>query len=357
MHKDVPKPDRYIYLYQNTDRLLENIKKRGRKYEQSIEASYLQKLNAGYLEFIKNQHSENIKIIDNEKPPQVNFDIDRREIFEGLVSITAKVDQISELPSKIPVRFSGSAEKEVDYRLIDSPVIKIFPFTEKGSIHIEVIQEDVPLYATRTLTVEMAEKGLSNVTKGQLSRQQNRIIGALEMKDCSGINRFLRENQAAFSDFELKASKTRCILSLPSDFLFKSGSAELKEKHLKKFAGFLEEIRTRYELEGDYIKVEGHTDNIPIGPKLGFDNNWELSILRATNVAMFMIEEIGFESGLLSISGHADTRPRTAYMQSSGKPKTGSALREARRANRRVDLIFARPPTAERVRRFFPDME
>ncbi|QQX77955.1 MULTISPECIES: 2-amino-4-hydroxy-6-hydroxymethyldihydropteridine diphosphokinase [Aequorivita] len=64
MHKDVPKPDKYIYLYQNTDRLLENIKKRGRKYEQSIEASYLQKLNAGYLEFIKNQHSENIKIIN-----------------------------------------------------------------------------------------------------------------------------------------------------------------------------------------------------------------------------------------------------------------------------------------------------
>jgi 2-amino-4-hydroxy-6-hydroxymethyldihydropteridine diphosphokinase len=64
MHKDVPKPDRYIYLYQNTDRLLENIKKRGRKYEQSIEAAYLQKLNTGYLEFIKNQHSENIKIID-----------------------------------------------------------------------------------------------------------------------------------------------------------------------------------------------------------------------------------------------------------------------------------------------------
>ncbi len=64
MHKDVPKPDAYIYLYQNTERLLENIKKRGRKYEQSIEASYLQKLNKSYLEFIKNQHSETIKIID-----------------------------------------------------------------------------------------------------------------------------------------------------------------------------------------------------------------------------------------------------------------------------------------------------
>jgi len=64
MHKELPKPDVYVYLYQSTDRLLENIKKRGRKYEQSIEATYLQKINDGYLEFIKSQHSDTIKIID-----------------------------------------------------------------------------------------------------------------------------------------------------------------------------------------------------------------------------------------------------------------------------------------------------
>lgn len=64
MQKDLPKPDLYIYLHQNTENLLENIKKRGRNYEQSIQAEYLQKLNSGYLEFVKNQHSEKIKIID-----------------------------------------------------------------------------------------------------------------------------------------------------------------------------------------------------------------------------------------------------------------------------------------------------
>jgi len=64
MHKELPKPDVYVYLYQNTERLLENIKKRGRSYEQGIEAQYLQKINDGYLEFIKSQHSDNIKIID-----------------------------------------------------------------------------------------------------------------------------------------------------------------------------------------------------------------------------------------------------------------------------------------------------
>ena len=64
MHKELPKPDVYVYLYQNTERLLANIKKRGRDYEQSIEAEYLQKINEGYLEFIKTQHSDAIKIID-----------------------------------------------------------------------------------------------------------------------------------------------------------------------------------------------------------------------------------------------------------------------------------------------------
>ena len=64
MHKELPKPDVYIYLYQNTERLLENIQKRGRKYEQSIEADYLKKINQGYLEFIKNQHDNRIKVLD-----------------------------------------------------------------------------------------------------------------------------------------------------------------------------------------------------------------------------------------------------------------------------------------------------
>ena len=64
MHKELPKPDVYIYLYQNTDRLLENIKKRGRSYENAIKPDYLQKINDGYLEFIKNQQNDSIKIID-----------------------------------------------------------------------------------------------------------------------------------------------------------------------------------------------------------------------------------------------------------------------------------------------------
>jgi deoxyguanosine kinase len=64
IYKEMPKPDLYIYLYQNTERLLENIKNRGRSYEQEIPAEYLDKINKGYLDYIKSQTELNVLIID-----------------------------------------------------------------------------------------------------------------------------------------------------------------------------------------------------------------------------------------------------------------------------------------------------
>jgi deoxyadenosine/deoxycytidine kinase len=60
----MPKPDLYVYLYQNTERLLENIRQRGRNYEQEIPADYLDAINRGYLDYIKSQTGLNILIID-----------------------------------------------------------------------------------------------------------------------------------------------------------------------------------------------------------------------------------------------------------------------------------------------------
>ncbi|WP_396177554.1 2-amino-4-hydroxy-6-hydroxymethyldihydropteridine diphosphokinase [Flavobacterium sp.] len=64
IYKEIPKPDLYLYLYQNTDRLLQNIKSRGRSYEQEIPASYLDKINQGYIDFIKTHPDLNILVLD-----------------------------------------------------------------------------------------------------------------------------------------------------------------------------------------------------------------------------------------------------------------------------------------------------
>ncbi|WP_306013661.1 MULTISPECIES: 2-amino-4-hydroxy-6-hydroxymethyldihydropteridine diphosphokinase [unclassified Allomuricauda] len=64
MYKEVKKPEIYLYLYQNTERLLANIKKRGRDYEQNIAPEYLEKINRGYLDFIKSNPTQNSIILD-----------------------------------------------------------------------------------------------------------------------------------------------------------------------------------------------------------------------------------------------------------------------------------------------------
>lgn len=84
MYKDIAKPELYVYLYQNTERLQENIKKRGRDYEQNIDNEYLEKINTGYLEFLKTQTEFNVKIIDISDKDFVKNRIDYLSILNAI---------------------------------------------------------------------------------------------------------------------------------------------------------------------------------------------------------------------------------------------------------------------------------
>lgn len=84
MYKEIQKPDLYIYLYQNTDGLLKNIKNRGRDYEQNIQAEYLDKIHKGYSTFIKTEENLNTLIIDVTEKDFVNNFEDYKEIIEQI---------------------------------------------------------------------------------------------------------------------------------------------------------------------------------------------------------------------------------------------------------------------------------
>jgi 2-amino-4-hydroxy-6-hydroxymethyldihydropteridine diphosphokinase len=87
MYKEITKPDLYVYLYQNTDRLLENIKKRGREYEQNIEADYLQKIHDGYKQFISTQQDLNVLVIDVSKIDFVDNNDDYNYIINKIKNV------------------------------------------------------------------------------------------------------------------------------------------------------------------------------------------------------------------------------------------------------------------------------
>lgn len=86
MYKDIAKPDLYVYLYQNTERLQQNIKNRGRDYEQNIDSAYLEKINTGYLEFLKTQTDFNVKIIDISEKDFIENRQDYLSILDSICS-------------------------------------------------------------------------------------------------------------------------------------------------------------------------------------------------------------------------------------------------------------------------------
>lgn len=84
MYKEITKPDLYVYLFQNTDRLIKNIEKRGRSYEKNITAEYLKKIHNGYSTFIKTQQNLNTLIIDVSQLDFVNSSDDYNFIINTI---------------------------------------------------------------------------------------------------------------------------------------------------------------------------------------------------------------------------------------------------------------------------------
>ena len=94
MYKEVKKPKVYVYLYQSTERLLENIKKRGREYEKSIDVGYLESINKGYFEFIKSYPEQNNLIIDLKDMDFVENKADYDSIINKITQFAVKLPAV-----------------------------------------------------------------------------------------------------------------------------------------------------------------------------------------------------------------------------------------------------------------------
>ena len=88
--KNLPKPDLIIYLDSDVKRLQENIKKRGRSYEQNISNDYLSDIQNKYFDFFKKHIEFPVLIVD---VSEVDF-VNQKVIFERLVALTAKSHQM-----------------------------------------------------------------------------------------------------------------------------------------------------------------------------------------------------------------------------------------------------------------------
>ena len=90
IYNSLPKPDLYVYLHSNVDKLLSNIKKRGRDYEQEISADYLMKIQDSYFEFFKQQQELKFLVIDTNDIDFVNEVSDYEKITGAIFGTECK---------------------------------------------------------------------------------------------------------------------------------------------------------------------------------------------------------------------------------------------------------------------------
>ena len=91
MYKEIKKPKIYIYLYQNTERLLRNIKQRGRGYEQNIAPEYLEQLNRGYFDYIRSFPEQNNLVLDISELDFVENPADYEVILDKIQKYAVKL--------------------------------------------------------------------------------------------------------------------------------------------------------------------------------------------------------------------------------------------------------------------------
>jgi deoxyadenosine/deoxycytidine kinase len=84
IYGSLPKPDIYVYLHLNTDRLMENIRKRGRDYEKSITREYLQKIQDSYFSFFKQNPENRYLVLDISEIDFVNDEKNYSEIIDNI---------------------------------------------------------------------------------------------------------------------------------------------------------------------------------------------------------------------------------------------------------------------------------
>lgn len=121
-----------------------------------------------------------------------------------------------------------------------------------------------------------------------------------------------------------KIEERGLVISFTDSIFFDSGTADVKEDYKRQ----LIEISRVLNKIDNYIRVEGHTDNVAIKTNL-FNSNWQLSAVRAANVVEIFINQCGINPNKLSAIGYGEFRPIQTNDTEAG-----------RAANRRVDIVI-----------------
>lgn len=212
---------------------------------------------------------------------------------------------------------------------------------------IHDLSEEVSTLNTRVDELTLRNNELNELVSAKASdveslREEKESLSVEKEKELISLKKTYEdlmsemEQEIAHGDIKITQAVDKLSVNFVEKILFDSGKAEIKSRGLeilKRVGDILKKVSDRQ------IRVEGHTDNVPIGSRLRetFPTNWELSTARATNVVRYLQDTVGVDPAVLSAAGYSEYKPVDTNDTLEGKAQ-----------NRRIEIVLL-PLDVDRV--------
>ncbi len=186
--------------------------------------------------------------------------------------------------------------------------------------------EPTPINTVRQFTIDSNRNTLD-----ALDREKKEIE---ETREHARRLRLALKEEIKEGSVSIETEGRKVIVRIMEKASFESGFADVRPEFmpvLTKISGLIDNA------SGD-VTISGHTDNVPISNER-FRSNWELSTSRAVSVAHELLEVSPISEDKVTVTGHADTRPRAENDTAEGRAK-----------NRRVDVMIVRGSEIDQIR-------
>lgn len=173
---------------------------------------------------------------------------------------------------------------------------------------------------------EMVFDGMpeNETTKEKITSEQ--VTELAELAELAEKIEKYKEETGLDIDIQVTIEERGLVITFPDNALFDPAKADLKDQAILTLE-FMSEVLSTDVFKERLIRIEGHTDNVPINT-VRFPSNWELSTIRATTVLRYFTETKQMDPDRFIASGYGEYRP----VESNDTP-------QGRGQNRRVDIV------------------
>lgn len=242
----------------------------------------------------------------------------------------AQLHKYEELSAQHKKEQDARAATQAELEKAEKQILALKEQLEKMGVNMETLNQQLEQSGSQNKELAKSLEEMTRALEEYKARaaQLERIRARFEL---------LRDKLKKLTDLGLKVEirRNRMVIRLPGDVLFASGEDKLREQGKKVLDAVADVIRNDKQLSGRYFQVAGHTDNKPlIGGRFG--DNWGLSVMRARQVLLYLIEPQASKTG----GGGLDALRLHAAGYGETDPVVKNDTDENRQQNRRVELVL-----------------